>query len=109
VAVSAYAAALVANSEGGKVLSECAPAAEKIKKKDWPQKVPLPLAVAMGQAHLQASQMDQAAAINEALLKWPFAGAYPGTVEFRNQFRLAQAEARLRADNSAQAHAEHAR
>jgi tetratricopeptide (TPR) repeat protein len=76
--MGAYATALLSHEEGAKVLRECAPSVTTIKEKEWPKKVPLPLMLAMGQAYLQAKQVDQAAKINEALLKWPVAKRHPG-------------------------------
>jgi tetratricopeptide (TPR) repeat protein len=108
--ISKYAAALVSGGEGARAISECAPAVTAVKEKERPKRVPLPLMVAIGKAYLQVGKLDDARRVADEILKWQEAGWYPGTAEFRNDLRIAEAEDALRRDpGSAKAHADYGR
>jgi tetratricopeptide (TPR) repeat protein len=106
VRIGRYAAALVANAESGKVLTDYGPVVQRVKEPERPKKIPDALMVALGNAYVQQGKLDEAEAISQALLKWPDSGLLEETGRFRNALRLAQAGARVKAEPaSAEAHA----
>jgi tetratricopeptide (TPR) repeat protein len=109
-AVASHAHALVSAGEGSRVISDYAPMVDTIKVKDRQEKVPVPLMVALGEAQIQAGNLQQARAISGELLKWEHAAVNSSVAEFRTKLRIAEAQEKVKASpGNAQACAEYGR
>jgi tetratricopeptide (TPR) repeat protein len=110
VCAASHAAALAANGEGDKAITEYSSVVEAVPDKDRPKRLPPALLAALGTSYVQCGRLSEADAINQSLSKYARAGLDPSVIDFRTSLRLAQAQAELKADpKSASARAGYAR
>ncbi|MCC6728332.1 MAG: tetratricopeptide repeat protein [Chthonomonadales bacterium] len=105
-----YARALVLNGDAAQAIKEYAPFVERVREQERPERVPLPLMVALGRAYMVSGKLERARQVADEVAEWPTAGQYSEAATFRADLRLAEASERLRErPNSAEARAHYGR